>query len=380
MNGGSGRWLWELYRRLPPGTVHVAANNWPGAEEFDRSHDLAISRLPLRFSNWGMFGCRGLGEYARALWALRALVRQVRPSVIHCGKCIPEGFLARLLRLWGGPEYWCFAHGEELTLARTSSELRWMTRRALRGARRVIANSRHTRSILVRDWQVPGKRIVVLHPGVDTHKFTPFRVDPEVRGRLGWGDRPVILTVGALQKRKGQDMLIRALPMIREKIPNVLYAVAGEGWEQPYLEGLVAKLGVERSVQFLGIPNDAELVRYYQQCDLFALPNRQVGWDFEGFGIVLLEAQACGKPVLAGASGGTRETMDVPHTGRVVTCESSDDLAKMVVLLLRSPDLRARMGERARRWVVERFDWEALTRQARGAFAVEAGRLAASGA
>src|SRR4029453_2663396 len=126
-----------------------------------------------------------------------------------------------------------------------------------------------------------------------------------VRKELGRTGRQVVLTVGALQKRKGQDMMIRALPAIRRRCPDVLYAMIGEGWERPYLDKLVADHGVGDLVQFRGTPTDDEMIRCYQQCDLFALPNRQVGWDLEGFGIVLIEAQACGKPVVAGTSGGT---------------------------------------------------------------------------
>src|SRR6185436_3012049 len=149
----------------------------------------------------------------------------------------------------------------------------------------------------------------VLHPGTDVAKFTPAPPDAAVRARLGWQGRRVVLTVGALQKRKGQDMMIRALPAIRRRCPDVLYAIAGEGWEIDALRQLARDLQVEDAVAFHGVPDDVSLVQYYQQCDLFALPNRQVNWDFEGFGIVLLEAQACGRAVIAGASGGTAEAI-----------------------------------------------------------------------
>ena len=148
-----------------------------------------------------------------------------------------------------------------------------------------------------------------------------------MRARLGWGERRVVLTVGRLQKRKGHDMMIRALPAIRRAVPDVLYAIVGDGEERAALEQLAEQEGVRQSVQFLGEVDDETLVRCYQQCDLFALPNRQVGGDIEGFGMVLLEAQACGRPVLAGASGGTAETMRVPETGRVVPCDRPQELA-----------------------------------------------------
>jgi phosphatidyl-myo-inositol dimannoside synthase len=205
-------------------------------------------------------------------------------------------------------------------LAHTSRELKWMTKRALRGAAGLVANSQNTRTLLTRDWGVPAERVHVLHPGVDTTKFVPAEQIVEVRKRLGWENRRVILTVGALQKRKGQDTLIQALPLLLKKFPELLYSIAGEGWERAYLDQLVSEHNLHSWVQFRGTPNDRELLDCYQQCQLFALPNRQVGWDFEGFGIVLLEAQACGQPLLTGDSGGTIETLNPGSTGVVVDC------------------------------------------------------------
>src|SRR5262249_13398734 len=152
----------------------------------------------------------------------------------------------------------CYVHGEELGLASISRELKWLTRLVLRAASRVIANSRHTREILRTEWNVEDEKITVMHPGVDTTRFSPVNVDPDVLGRLGWADRRVIVTVGALQKRKGQDMVIRALPAIRARYPNVLYSVVGEGWERAYLDRLVHELGVSDAVQFRGVPDERE--------------------------------------------------------------------------------------------------------------------------
>jgi phosphatidylinositol alpha-1,6-mannosyltransferase len=174
----------------------------------------------------------------------------------------------------------------------------------------------------------------------------------------------VVLTVGRLQKRKGHDQLIRALASIRQSIPDVLYAIVGDGLERAALEELTAQEGLGRHLQFLGEVDDDQLVRCYQQCDLFALPNRQVEQDIEGFGMVLLEAQACGKPVLAGDSGGTAETMRIPETGQVVCCEGPLELAALVVRLLSDPERLARMGEAARLWVAEQFDWGRLSQEA----------------
>src|SRR5690606_26326033 len=156
--------------------------------------------------------------------------------------------------------------------------------------------------------------------------------------------RPVILTVGRLQKRKGHDQMLRALPAIRAAVPDILYVIAGNGEERDALETLMESLGLQNHVQFCGEITDSELVDCYQQCDLFVLPNRQIGDDLEGFGMVLLEAQACGKPVVAGNSGGTLEAMFPEKTGRLVRCDSPDELSKAVIDLLRDPDRLRQMG------------------------------------
>jgi phosphatidylinositol alpha-1,6-mannosyltransferase len=188
--------------------------------------------------------------------------------------------------------------------------------------------------------------------------------DKGVRERLGWGDSPVILTVGRLQKRKGHDRMILAIGAIRKAFPEALYVIVGDGEEREALRQLVAHVRQDEHVRFVGELDDKSLIECYQQCDLFSLPNRQVGWDIEGFGMVLLEAQACGRPVLAGASGGTAETMRIPETGRVVPCEDPEVIAAEVIDLLSDRDRLDRMGAAARHWVVDQFDWEALSRRA----------------
>jgi phosphatidylinositol alpha-1,6-mannosyltransferase len=238
----------------------------------------------------------------------------------------------------------------------------------LHGASFLIANSRNTERILFEEWDLPANRVYVLHPGVDTARFRPAARDGALRAALGWENRPVVLTVGRLQLRKGHDQMIRAISIIRKSVPRVLYAIAGDGEEGAALEDLVTSEGLSDHVQFLGEIADDRLVQCYQQCDLFVLPNRQVGRDIEGFGMVLLEAQACGKPVLAGASGGTAETMRIPETGIVVPCDQPDGLAAVASELLPDLDRRARMGAAARAWVVETFDWEKLSRHAEAIF------------
>jgi phosphatidyl-myo-inositol dimannoside synthase len=366
--GGSGRWFFEIYRRLPRNQVCIAAGEDSGQDDFDRTHDLRLVRMPLTLPSWGVLNWSGVSGYARALSRLGRLVRANRVWQIHCGRCLPEGLMALALKLWLGTPYLCYAHGEELNYAHDSREYRWLMRRVFRNSDLIVANSRNTERILREEWGLPPERVRVLHPGVDTQRFVPARPDPDFRRAMGWEGRAVVLTVGRLQKRKGHDMMIRALREVRRSVPDVLYAVVGDGEERRPLEELVAAEGLQEHVQFCGELDDERMIRCYQQCDLFVLPNRQVGQDIEGFGMVLLEAQACGKPVLAGASGGTAETMHIPQTGQVVDCAAPEALAGRVAELLVDAGLRERMGRSARAWVVEHFDWSSLSRRAEQLF------------
>ncbi len=389
--GGSGRWFFETYRRLPREAFLIAAGEHPGQEEFDRAAGLAIRRLPLTFPT-RFLRPRSLPGYRAAWSGLRRLVRDEGIEVVHCGRAVPEGLLGLALKLRAGVAYAVFAHGEEVNLSNPearpprlrrrvygSRELAALVGLVLSNASYLVANSDSTRRILTARWGLPAERVRRLRPGVDTRLFRPAPADDGVRAQLGWTGRRVLLTVGRLQKRKGHDVMIDALPAIRARVPEALYAIVGDGEERPALERRARELGVAAAVQFLGEPNDDELVRCYQQCDLFALPNRAIGGDIEGFGMVLLEAQACGRPVLAGASGGTAETLRDRETGRVVPCEAPDGLAAAVIEMLSDPLWLAGAGKAARRWAVETFDWEIAAGRAAAIFARTAAADPAAG-
>jgi phosphatidylinositol alpha-1,6-mannosyltransferase len=362
-----------MYRRLPKDHYTIAAGEHAEQESFDAGHALDLVRLPLAMEQWSLTSWHGLQGYGRAILAVRRLIRKRRIRMVHCGRCLPEGVMALALKVSMRVPYVCYVHGEDIGTALNSREYALLARRALRGASCCIANSRNSAQLLRDLWQIRPERVRVLNPGVDTNYFVPARRDLQTRRRLGWEGRHVVLTVGRLQQRKGHDMLIRALPAILKQIPGCHYAIVGEGegGEQDSLFRLARECGVESNVQFLGNIDDATLLRCYQQCDLVALPNREINGDIEGFGMVLVEAQACGKPVVAGRSGGTAETMRDGLTGKLVACESPEPLAEMIVRLLESDALRESMGLRARDWVVEQFDWDKIATQARELFELQ---------
>jgi phosphatidylinositol alpha-1,6-mannosyltransferase len=194
---------------------------------------------------------------------------------------------------------------------------------------------------------------------VDCAWFKPAPADAAVRARLGWGGRPVLLTVARLQARKGHLRLLEALPALVARHPDLLWAVIGEGRLRRELEDRSVAADLEANVLIHGEVDEETLLAAYQQCDVFVLPNVEVDGDFEGFGMVLLEAQACGRAVVAGRSGGTAEAMVEDETGLLVDCASGAALGGALQRLLEAPELRRAMGERGRRWASS-FDWDAI--------------------
>lgn len=369
--GGSGRWFWEIYRRLPREDYRIIAGDSPGASEFDKTHDLDIHRLDLNYKDWGYFSWSGYRRYNKTIKEILELSGDGKKiTSIHAGSLLPDGWIAHKIARKFNIPMTLFMHGEETCYANSSRQLRWMSERILDNVHQVVANSLNTKRILTDAWCISPDKIRVLNPGVDCDHFRPTNKCVKTRESLGWNDYKVILTVGRLQKRKGHDTMIRAMPKLKKSIPTVKYAICGDGEERDALEGLVKDLNLEDSVQFIGGVDDETLKKCYQQCDIFVLANRTIGDDIEGFGMVLIEAQACGRPVIAGDSGGTKETLTEGQTGFIVNCDTEDQLCQKIIYLFNNEDELSSMGQKGRELVTSRFDWNLLSRQADSIFNV----------
>ncbi|MBU6175812.1 MAG: glycosyltransferase family 4 protein, partial [Planctomycetes bacterium] len=182
--------------------------------------------------------------------------------------------------------------------------------------------------------------------------------------------RLVILTAGRLQKRKGHDVMLRAVAGLKERHPQLYYIIVGDGEERKSLEQMISAMDLSDHVHLAGEVDEEGLRNYYLWSDLFVLPNRTIGKDVEGFGMVLLEAQACSKPVIAGDSGGTAETLLDGKTGIVVDCTEPQALIRAIDRLVNLPEKRLVMGAAARNWVQSHFDWENSARRLAKAISV----------
>jgi phosphatidylinositol alpha-1,6-mannosyltransferase len=205
-----------------------------------------------------------------------------------------------------------------------------------------------------------GAHLARVPPGVDTGAFHPGVDGAAIRRRLGLAGRPAVVCVSRLVPRKGQDVLIRAMPAIIDRVPDAVLLVVGGGPDMPRLQRLAAAGGVADDVVFTGAVPWEELPAHYAAGQVFAMPcrTRRAGLDVEGLGIVYLEASATGLPVVAGDSGGAPDAVLPGETGYVVNGRSVAEVADRVGELLADPDRAAAMGRRGRAWVEAEWHWD----------------------
>ena len=363
--GGTITWILETYSRYEDGEVVVVTGERGDTHALDRTLPFKVERIPMSMREWDPSVPASLWRYAHMVWHVLRGSRRHRIRQIHCIKVLPEGLIAWCVMILTGIPYVVYAHGEELLIGLSSRKLRWMLPRLYNAAAAIIANSRQTKAML-EEIGVASEKICIIHPGVEVAAFQ-FSGDAAqaIRKRHNLGVSPVLLTLGRLQRRKGQDMVIRALPLIREKFPTVKYLVVGTGEEYGALQNLAKESGVGDDVIFVGEVSDDERAAYYAACDLFIMPNRKIGPDVEGFGIVFLEAGAAGKPVVGGRSGGTGEAIQEGVTGIRVDGENVEAIAAAVIDILADSEKARTMGTRGRHWVEKGFTWESIVERTR---------------
>ncbi|MFD4969432.1 glycosyltransferase family 4 protein [Streptomyces sp. NPDC058424] len=360
--GGIQAFLHNMALRLDPERLVVYASTWKrgreGAEAtaaFDAEQPFTVVRdrttmlLPTP------------GATRRAV----GLLREHGCTAVWFGAAAPLGLMAPALRRAGAERLVATTHGHEAGWAQLPAA-RALLRRVGESTDTITYLGEYTRSRIAAALTPEAVgRMVQLPPGVDEKTFHPGSGGDEVRARLGLTDRPVVVCVSRLVRRKGQDTLIRAMPRILAAEPDTVLLIVGGGPYEKELRALAARTGVSGSVRFTGAVPWAELPAHYGAGDVFAMPcrTRRGGLDVEGLGIVYLEASATGLPVVAGDSGGAPDAVLDGETGWVVRGGSPEEAADRVVTLLGDAELRRRMGERGRSWVEERWRWDLLAQR-----------------
>ncbi len=345
--GGIQSYLYELWRRLPPSETTVMTTPYDGAAAWDAQQSFRVVRTKQQV----LLPTRALAR------DVDALAREIGADAIFLDPMLPLGLIGP--RLNAAP-YVVVLHGAEITVPGSTPGVRHLGARVLEGARAVVAAGGYPARQGVRTARRPLDGIIV-PPGVDSVRFHPLDDGERTVARKQFGldpTRPLVLGVSRLVPRKGFDVVIDAV----RGLPDVDLAIAGSGRDRKRLERHAAGLP---NVRFLGRVADEHLAALYGCADVFAMccRDRWAGLEAEGFGIVFVEAGACGVPAIAGRSGGAHEAVEDGRTGFVVSPRAVGAVRARIEQLCADRDLRSRMGAAARERAETEFSYDRLARR-----------------
>ncbi|EST38520.1 glycosyl transferase family 1 [Streptomycetaceae bacterium MP113-05] len=347
--GGIETFVHAMATRLPGDDVVVYTSSEPGAAEYDATLPFPVIRDPSRMLLPTPRVTRRTLEIAHAHGCDR----------VWFGAAAPLAAMAPALRRGGIRRMVATTHGHEIWWARTPGARR-LLRRIGDHVDVVTYLGEYTRRRIAPALG-PRARMLRLVPGVDAAAFQPASSNPnKVRDQHGIARNRVILCVSRLVARKGQDTLIRALPLVRRTVPDAVLVIVGQGPDETRLRKLARK-HADGHVLFAGGQDHASTAEYYAAADMFAMPcrTRKAGLEAEGLGIVFLEAAASGLPVVVGDSGGAPDTVLDGETGTVVDGGDVKAVADAVSESLLHPERAAEMGKAGREWVEKQWSWDA---------------------
>lgn len=347
--GGIQSFVHGVVSRLPADRVVVLTSRWGDWAGFDATQPYPV----VRHDTSMLLPTPAVRRHATAVW------HEYHCTDVWFGAAAPLGLLAASLRRCGAVRIVATTHGHEPG---------WAALPLLRGVLRRIAGhvdamtylGEYTRRRLAPALGPYADRLHRLAPAVDAGLFVPDQDGERIRREAGLTDGPVVVCVARLMPRKGQDVLVRALPRVRAAVPGTGLLLVGGGPARGRLTRLARRHGVSDHVVLRGSVPTTALPAWYAAGDLFAMPcrDRWRGLDVEGLGMVFLEAAACGLPVVVGDSGGAPDALLPGRTGLLVDGRDVTAVADAVGSLLADPERAAAMGRAGREWVTREWSWD----------------------
>ncbi len=350
-----------------------------GWEEHDRDCGYQVERLALLrppilppprnrlVSAWRLLSI-DLPIALRALTGAVRLIKKHHVGIVCIGELNSSAWLGELCRKLSGCRVIYYIHGEEVTTRFEAGSFGRKRLQHLSRADAIVAVSNFTRNTLL-ELGLPSDRIHLIENAVDTEHFCPGPVDHQFRQRWEVEDKRLVVGIGRLVPRKGFDRSIEGWPSVLEQHPDAHLMIAGDGPQRGELESLIAYHGLQKSVTLTGPLTVADLLSAYRSAELFMMPNRTMpDGDTEGFGLVFLEANACGRAVIGGKAGGAVEAVKDGETGMLVDGDVVGEIAGAVIRLLADPELRSRLENnglahaRANSWTVRALQFHELCR------------------
>jgi phosphatidylinositol alpha-1,6-mannosyltransferase len=362
IHGGSAVVYENIARFNPPASIHILApwRNYQDGEilegwkELDKKarypvHRVELIRPPMikthsiLHSLW-IFLTFDLKIRFNVFRKVVHLVRRENINIICIGELETASWIGVLAKRWLGCKVINYIHGEEITSDTPYRFFKNRRQHYLRNADAIVAVSEFTQQALIEQMQIDPKKIELIMNGVNLNIFRVKPKEQQLIDRYQLNGKKIILSVGRLVPRKGFDHTIKALPAILEKCPEAMYLLVGTGEYRDELERLAKEYGVTNHVIFAGRVSEEELTDHYNLCDIFVMPNRELAnHDTEGFGLVFLEANACGKAVVGGRAGGAVEAVRDGQNGLLVHGENIDEIAKAITKLLTDKEYREKI-------------------------------------
>ena len=357
--GGIETFVMGLIERAPKGSIIV----YTSAQGDTTSYDQGWLRD---------FGVEVIRDSSKILlpspWVVRRVKKVIaRDSIkqVFFGAAAPLGVMARNLRKKGVVNIVALTHGHEVWWAKLwpfSSAISFIGR----NVDHLTYLGEFTKNEISKALSPKAKsKLVKIAPGIDTDHFAPDPTAVQLRRDLGLANKKVIVSVGRLVHRKGQDILIQSMPAVLAKHPSAHILMVGEGPYRKDLTKMVENLNLSDAVTFIGRIQYKELPRYICAGDIFAMPSRSrlAGLVVEGLGIVYLEASSCALPVIAGRSGGAPDAVDEGVTGFSVEGTSPTEVSKAIIKLFDDPIKAQAMGESGRSWIIDKWRWEIWSKE-----------------
>jgi len=355
--GGIETFIIGLIQRRPFGQTIVYTSFQENSERYDAEW----------LTNYGVRVFRDRSKILlptpRVAFHLHNIVKSEGITTAAFGAAAPLGLLSASIKRAGVRRTVALTHGHEVWWAKVFP-FNLLLRRIGSTVDVLTYLGEFTRNAISHGLTVQAQQSMVkIAPGIDVDHFLPNDASA-LRKSLGLTEKKVIVSVGRLVHRKGQDRLIEAMPEILKTVSNAHLLLVGEGPHRDHLQKLIQEHRLEGSVTLIGRIDYKDLPLYICLGDIFAMPSRSrlMGLEVEGLGIVYLEASACGLPVLAGNSGGAPDAVVQNETGLVVDGTNNKEIADAAIELLTKVDLSKKMGTAGRKWIVQNWRWEIWSR------------------
>ena len=357
--GGIETFVIGLLERISDHEVTVFTSQQGDTSEYDQQW----------FEKFGVRVIRDRSKILLPSWRVSRAVKEVVAShnieIVVFGAAAPLALMSSALRKSGVKKVIALTHGHEVWWAKIFP-FNFAIKRIGKSVDHLTYLGEFTRQAISKALtDKSAKEMVKIAPGIDTAHFIPQPDAMQKRKELGLQDKKIIISVGRLVHRKGQDKLIEAMPDVLRKIPNAHLLIVGEGPYKNHLEKLVNKLSIKENVSFAGRIMYDRLPSYLSAAVLFAMPSRSrfFGLEVEGLGIVYLEASACGIPVLAGNSGGAPDAVLEGVTGLCVDGTNVAEIASAVIEICSDAERASHMGAAGRNWIVDQWRWDIWSKE-----------------